>query len=369
MSEQILKINDEVKELIPGMAEQGKAVKKLYVESEYAPLKAAMVGNPSSIYVPDVSYWEFGNLIRYEGEFMKKFWIEHGGKNMKDVDAKLYDTMVKESDALADAYRKAGVTIVRNESGETPKEVMDYTYSWSGQRNMSLFGQSAGEVIGHCFVQMWETSISYTEFVVREAINEIMKNDPEAVWLTMPPNYPIATQKMPGPFFSPGDPLIFENLVVCGIGIGDESHMHDLSKPRTSGNEFGSEVLKRMLAPFGIQVETVYFNAKYGYHIDCVVAVLEEGLMATADDAWFGPIPEQLKDWEIIPVSIEDIHDGCNNNVPIGNKRIVMLEDTGLGKELNKRGWEVIEVPYRNIYKHLGSGIHCSTLGLHRESD
>jgi N-dimethylarginine dimethylaminohydrolase len=46
-----------------------------------------------------------------------------------------------------------------------------------------------------------------------------------------------------------------------------------------------------------------------------------------------------------------------------------MLEDTGLGKELNKRGWEVIEVPYRTIYKHLGSGIHCSTLGLHRESD
>ena len=34
-------VNDEVKELIPGMAEQGKAVEKIYVESEYAPLKAA----------------------------------------------------------------------------------------------------------------------------------------------------------------------------------------------------------------------------------------------------------------------------------------------------------------------------------------
>jgi N-dimethylarginine dimethylaminohydrolase len=174
---------------------------------------------------------------------------------------------------------------------------------------------------------------------------------------------------MPGPFFSPGDPLIFENLVVCGIGVGDESHVHDLSKPRTSGNEYGVAILKRMLAPFGIEVETVYFNAKYGYHIDCVVAVLEEGLLATAEDAWFGPIPDQIRDWEIIPVSVEDIHAGCNNNVPIGNKRIVMLEGTGLGKELNKRGWEVIEVPYGTIYKHLGSGIHCSTLGLHRESD
>ena len=45
-------VNDEVKELIPGMAEQGKAVEKIYVESEYAPLKAAYVGDPSVIWVP-----------------------------------------------------------------------------------------------------------------------------------------------------------------------------------------------------------------------------------------------------------------------------------------------------------------------------
>ena len=361
-------VNDTVTEIIPGMREQGKAVKKLYVESDYAPCHALMVGNPSEIYVPDPRTWEFGNLVRYESEFMKKFWWAHGGKNIKDVDIKLHDQMVKESNALADAYRQAGVTVVRNETGHTPPEVLNYTYPWSRQKNMSLFGQSAGEVIGHAFVQMWETSISWTEFVVREAMMEIFNNDPEAIWLTMPLPYPITTQKAPGPVFSPGDPRIFEKLVVCGIGVGHPSHIEDRSKPRTSCDEIGVNILKRMLEPLGWKVETVYFDASNGNHLDCVLGVFEEGLMAMAEGSLFTPLPKELQDWEIVPVSVEDVHDGCLNCVPLGNKRIVLLENTETGKFLNKRGWEVIEVPYRTIYNHIGSGIHCSTMALHRES-
>lgn len=369
MSEVVWEVNDEVKELIPGMAEQGKAVEKIYVESEYAPLKAAYVGDPSVIWVPDGSRWEYGNLIRYETDYMKRYWLEHGGRMFKDTDPKLYDQMVMESNALADAYRQAGVTLLRNETGSQPKEITDYSWQWSGQKCMSLFGQSAGEVIGHNLVQMWEVSTSYTEFVIREALLDIFSRDPEARWLTMPVNYPVSTQKMPGPFFSPGDILIFKNMVVCGIGVGDPSHIKDLSKPRTSCDELGVNILKRMLEPMGIKVETVYFNANNTYHIDCLISVLDEGLLAHVDDALYTPLPKELQDWEVITVSHEDQHDGCNNNVPLGNKRIVMLENTGLGKELNKRGWEVIEVPYRGIYKHIGSGIHCSTLSIHRESD
>jgi N-dimethylarginine dimethylaminohydrolase len=369
MSEVNWEVNDEVEELIPGMAEQGKAVEKIYVESEYAPLKAAYVGNPDVIWCPDPSRWEYGNLIRYESDYMKNYWLKHGGKMFKDTDPKMYDQMVKESDALAAAYRQAGVTLLRNETGSQPDVITDYSWQWSGQKCMSLFAQSAGEVIGHNLVQMWEVSTSYTEFVIREAVLDIFSRDPESRWLTMPVNYPVSHQKMPGPFFSPGDILIFKNMVVCGIGVGDPSHVKDLSKPRTSCDELGVNILKRMLEPLGIKVETVYFNANNTYHIDCLISVLDEGLLAHVDDALYTPLPKELQDWEVITVSHEDQHAGCNNNVPLGNKRVVMLEDTGLGKELNKRGWEVIEVPYRGIYKHIGSGIHCSTLSIHRESD
>ena len=99
MSEVVWEVNDEVEELIPGMAEQGKAVEKIYVESEYAPLKAAYVGNPDVIWCPDPSRWEYGNLIRYETDYMKNYWLEHGSKMFKDTDPKMYDQMVQESDA------------------------------------------------------------------------------------------------------------------------------------------------------------------------------------------------------------------------------------------------------------------------------
>ena len=42
-------VNDEV---IQGMAKQGEGI-KIHVDAEYAPLKAAVVGNPSSMVVPN----------------------------------------------------------------------------------------------------------------------------------------------------------------------------------------------------------------------------------------------------------------------------------------------------------------------------
>ena len=52
-------IGDQVT-YVPGMREQGEGI-KCYVESEYAPLKACMVGNASSVYIPDLKTWEMQN--------------------------------------------------------------------------------------------------------------------------------------------------------------------------------------------------------------------------------------------------------------------------------------------------------------------
>ncbi len=99
-------INDERKELVSGMAAQGKGI-KCYVESDYAPLKACMVGNPSSLYMPDPDTWEMANMFRSTSEEFKAYLRKHKGKELKDSDPKMYDTIVKESNALADAYRQA----------------------------------------------------------------------------------------------------------------------------------------------------------------------------------------------------------------------------------------------------------------------
>ena len=48
--------------------------------------------------------------------------------------------------------------------------------------------------------------------------------------------------------------MIHERLIyylVLGIGVADPSHIKDPTKQRSSGDEFGAEVLRRMLKPFG----------------------------------------------------------------------------------------------------------------------
>ena len=362
------KVVSESKELVPGMAAQGKGI-KCYVESDYAPLKACVVGNPSSIIIPDPDTWEMRNLFAHSGEEFNAYLRKHKGKYMKDVDPKRYDRCAHESNSLAEAYRKAGVKVVRNETGKTPEGIVNGTFSWSKQKHLSLYGQSSFEVFGHCLVQFWEVTCSQPEFTHREALVEIMKNDPEAVWLSMPPLFPSVDQKLPGPTLSPGDPLIFEKTVVLGIGVSEASHVKDTSKPRSSGDEFGAEILRRMLKPFGWRVVDVYFDSKMSYHIDCVVSVLEEGLLAMPKGALWTPLPKEFRDWEVIEVDMNDLKMGALNNEPLGGKRLVLPEGTKkFAKDLEKRGWTCIEVPYTECYNTFGSGIHCSTASIWRES-
>ena len=197
-------------ELIPGMREQGKGI-RMYCETDYAPLKACLVGNPSFIGCPNAETWEYANMFRHAPDEFKAYIKKHGGTNLWDTDPATAEKMAIESDALAAAYRKAGVRVIRNETGHTPEKLVNYNRSWSEQLQFTLYGQSAGEVFGNVFVSYWETSNSnISEITHREAIIEIIENDPEAVWLTMPVHFPFVDRPQIGPFMAPGDPIIFD---------------------------------------------------------------------------------------------------------------------------------------------------------------
>ena len=358
-------------EIIQGMREQAKGL-KFYVESEYAPLKACTVGNPSGIFIPDPDTPENRNLFRHSGEEFNAFLRKHKHEYLKDTVPELYDKMVMESNTLADAYRQAGVRVVRYEGEEQPEEITNYTYGWNGQKQLSIYGGGSFEVFGNCVTQILEAAISCTtELLIREATNEIMRNSPDAVWLTMPVGTPLqANHPNPGPFTSPGDIRTFPGVVVVGIGVSDPSHINDRSKPRSSGEEFGAEMLRRMLAPFGWRVETVYFDSRLTYHIDCLMPVLEEGLLAYPKGSLWTELPEEFRDWEVIDMPLEDHKIGCGNIVPLGNKQIVMPAGSkSFARTLEKRGWTCIEVPYDACWNTFHSGIHCSTGSIWREFD
>ncbi len=356
-------------EIIPGMRAQGEGVKKVYVESEYAPLKACLFGNSYTLEMPDPDSPE--SIARlFEGSDPELVAYLRSVKNthLKDSDPKKYDALVAESNAVAETYRKEGVHVVRNE-GPMPEEVLKYATGWCGTKQLSTYGQSAFEVFGHCLVNLYEVPpVQWIEMTHREATVAMVENDPEAIWLSMPVPYP-AFDIDPGPFLSPGDPRILPGTVVIGIGVSDPSHIKDRSKPRSSGSELGAEILRRMLKPFGWKVEVVYFDSKLSYHIDCVMSVLDEGLLAMPKNALWTPLPKEFQDWEVMDVDVEDLKIGACNNVPLGDKRLVITNGTKrYAKDMEKRGWTVIEVPYQETYKLFGSGIHCSTASIWRES-
>ena len=359
-------------ELIPGMREQGKGI-RMYAESDYAPLKACLVGNPSVIGCPNGETWEYANMFRHAPDEFKAYIKKYGGTNLWDTDPATAEKMAIESDALAAAYRKAGVRVIRNETGHTPEKLINYNRSWSEQMQFTLYGQSAGEVFGNVFVSFWETSNSnISEIAHREAIIEIIENDPEAVWLTTPVHFPFVDRPQIGPFMAPSDPIIFDKWAIIGIGVADPSHINDRSKPRSSGDELGFEILRRMLEPYGWKLYPVYFNSQLTYHIDCLMAPLEEGLIAypKGDNVFWTPLPKELDDWEVLDISLEDHWEGAENNEPLGNKGIVMPAGTKkFVKDLEKRGWECYEVPYSTIWHTFHSGIHCSTMSIWREFD
>jgi len=357
--------------MIPGLREQA-AGQKVHVEHEYARLRGVILGNPESMYLPDPFhpswYTSFRSLPRDKLDWM----AANRGKHVRDVDPAMFETMKSGLDALADAYRQAGAHVIQNTT-PPPLEVINYTAGWLGQygKHWAFHAQAFGEVFGNVIVNFHETqpSIRYNCVEYHEAFLGLIENDPNAVWLAMPDPLPLPTAF--GAALSPGDIRIFpDKLVVVGHGVFDKSHIADRGKPRSSGNELGAEVLRRLLAPFGWRVEPIYFDANYGYHIDTLMPVIREGLIAVHENVLLTELPEPIRDWERLPIERDEYIIGAGNSVALsGEAQAVTAGAKKYIKALEQRGVNVVPVPFDDVYHATGSGMHCATFSYWRQDD
>lgn len=355
--------------MIDGLREQA-AGQRVIVESEYATLRGVILGNPESMYLPDPYhlswYASFKSLPRE-----KLLWMaENRGRHVRDVDPALWEKMCVGLDALADIYRQAGVHVIQNKAAPPP-EVINYTAGWLGEfgKHWAFHAQAFGEVFGNIILNFHETqpSIRYNCVEYVEAFMGLFEADPKSVWMAMPDPLPLPTAF--GAALSPGDIRIFPNkLVVVAHGVFDPSHIADKTKPRSSGNELGAEVLRRMLAPFGYRVETIYFDASFGYHIDTVMPLIREGLLAVNENVLLTPLPKEVADWEQINIDPEEYVLGIGNSVALSSTAHAVTQSaTNFMKELEKRGIDVAPVAFDDVYHNTGSGMHCATFSYWRE--
>jgi glycine amidinotransferase len=148
----------------------------------------------------------------------------------------------------------------------------------------------------------------------------------------------------------------------------------------TTCNRSGINWLKRELAPHGIRVHTVKFPYDLApSHLDCTFQLLRPGLVLTNPERPICDEDAQIfkrNGWEFVDAPLPNRSDRplfsqsskwlSMNILPLGRNKIVVEEnevDTqGLLRSL---GFEVIPVPFRNVYE-FGGSLHCATWDISR---
>lgn len=146
-------------------------------------------------------------------------------------------------------------------------------------------------------------------------------------------------------------------------------------------NRAGIEWLRRELGPHGVRVHMVRFPYDLApSHLDCTFVPLRPGLIMTNPDR---PCMEEdleilrKNGWRFIeaPPPVNPIRPWASqsskwlsmNVFVIGPHTVVVeAEETSMKQLLESEDFEVISVPFRDVYE-FGGGLHCATWDIERD--
>lgn len=147
-------------------------------------------------------------------------------------------------------------------------------------------------------------------------------------------------------------------------------------------NRTGIEWLKRHLEPRGFRIHPVHFPLDFfPSHIDCTFIPLCPGVILTNPERPIQKEEEKMfrdNDWKLIEApqpasSNEEMPLFCQsskwlsiNVLSISPKKIICEENEKLLQELlDKQGFEVYPLPFRNVFE-FGGSFHCATWDIRR---
>lgn len=157
-----------------------------------------------------------------------------------------------------------------------------------------------------------------------------------------------------GPFLEGGDVLVYGKTVFVG-------------NSGRATNHAGIVWLRNYLGHFGYNVVEVKID-KDILHLDCILSFPRDGLMIVCEDAMPEGLPEELKSWDKILVTKDEAQALATNGLPIDDHTYITdiaFKDT-VGKELERRGIHVEYIDYK-LSRFAGGAFRCSTQPLLRE--
>ncbi|MEJ9206380.1 dimethylarginine dimethylaminohydrolase family protein, partial [Paenibacillus larvae] len=317
--------------------------------SEFAPLKRVVLAQ-SQYGAPTEE-----NLEKYkdylpdspEGDiYIEKLY----GKDVAEVYPELQKRWEAEKENLEKVLKKYGVEVLRPRllTEKEKKDRKEVGYS-------NFFARDPFFVIGQFIVEgtmKYEHRIKEVMTVRHILEQEAEKN--ECLYLAAPQADRLGEFfDMKGPFLEGGDVLVLNKEIFVG----------------TSGlasNRDGIIWLRNFLSNFDYTVTEVPLHPEI-LHLDCALSLLRDGLMIICEEAFPEGIPESLKEWDKVSVSLEDAQKLITNGLPLNEKVYVTDPEfrSSIGEQLTKRGIKVEYVDY-SISRQFGGSFRCTTQPLLR---
>jgi N-dimethylarginine dimethylaminohydrolase len=318
--------------------------------SDYDKLKEVVVGIADDFTLPPSN----PSLTHYNDE-VQAILIESAGKplEVKSALPERHEKTAEQLDSLAALYEARGIA-VRRARAYTEEEKK---YLGPLQEGLSLlYPADPVFVIGKHFLEL-NIRRAYRRkevFPLREAVMPLIENDAEARHVAMPAARPFdPSYGGPGPYLEGGDIMITGTDILVG-----ESEI--------ASNRAGTDWLKRYIEPYGYRVHPLPMKGDI-LHALGAMCLLREGLLMAYLPTFTEPLPEPIKDWEIIELTEQEAHSFATVGVSLDDKTYVLpAGNNRVVDELDRRGIEPVPLPFDHV-GFWGGSVSCATLPLARE--
>ena len=307
------------------------------VNYEWGALKEVVVGIGDGLVMPGFSDKVDFIYDKQYVETMKKT----GGQPAIEVEPDKTRAVIAQINGLVKVLEDNGVTVYRPRV-LNPTEHQYMTNIQVGQ--MQIYARDPMLVIGNNVI---ETALKVPmrakeKFPLREIIRKRIKGT-NARYVAIPspdPDFP-----EDGIYIEGGDVLL----------NGKEIYVGHSGKGSSLA---GIEWLQKYLGP-DYKVHEVKVSPEFE-HLDCIMALLRPGLGLLCRDGLAGELPESLKGWDFINVTMEEAKRLGANALVLDDKTVIMdTQHKRIIEEVRKRNHKVIEVPYDKVATW-GGAFRCS---------
>ncbi|WP_155590813.1 dimethylarginine dimethylaminohydrolase family protein [Lysinibacillus cavernae] len=322
-------------------------MRNIFVQSEFAPLKRVVMAQsefafPATEDQTDDDFLTEETLALYEG-------ANTLGKNFKEVFPERQQQWELERANLKKVLEKYGVEV------QVPRLLTNYEKELGKEDGYSnFFVRDPFFTIGHFLI---EGSLRFphrrNEILPVRNILAQEANENQCFYVSIPkPDIGEGQDCEAGPFLEGGDVLVLDKTIFVG-------------NSGLASNKNGVQWLRNLASNVDYIVVEVPLHPTI-LHLDCALSLVREGLMIVCEEALVNGIPEQLKDWDKIHVSLEDAARLATNGLPV-NEHVYITDEEfkWIGDQLEQRGITVEYVNF-NISRSFGGSFRCSTQPLLR---